>query len=346
MIYGTPTYDIKGSLEIFEVMECAHGIKILKPGMTYILKSGMIEELQGNNHESAELLISGIPGHSKHCLVTDNNLHGSLNADIQASEAFRTLCTATGCMREKYSKIPSLVLAHGFVEGAKTPQGVKLIARNEIHFTKESLKALRAEYIALGGIHQPQHIEGTRAWYAGSAYPLDFGETHKAGCWVVDIHKPGEPVDVTRVEFPHPTRKHLISHASCAMEVPSIKDQKVWYEIKGTKKEVASLDPDIILRRLFGHGALEGSIVTFNVSHDEPVFLEEINLAHGIEEKLKVWAQAKGEKLTQGLLEKARNLAEESSANTLLPAKVHYRFDRLILRGAKRSMGKGAKKMR
>ena len=343
LIYGNAVYDIEGSLEIFEAMECSHGIKILKPGMTYILKSGQIEELLGNNHENAELLISGIPGPSKHWLVTENDQHRSLDADIQASEAFNTLCMATGCMRERYSKLPSLVLAHGLMEGAKTPHGVKLAARNEIHFTKESLKALHAEYIALGGMHQPQHIEGTRAWYAGSAYPLSFGETHKAGCWIVDIHGPGEPVDVDRVEFPHPTRKHLISHASCAMEVPSIKGQKVWYEIKGTKKEVATLDPDIIMRRLLGHGALEGSMVTFNVSQEEPVFLEEIRLAHNIEEKLKVWARAKGEKLSQGLLEKARSLAQEPAANAFVPAKARYRIDRLILRGAKGLWAKSRK---
>jgi len=334
MIYGTPSHDVEGSLEVFETMECAHGIRILRPGMTYILKSGKVEELRGDNHVEAELLISGIPEPSKRWLVANNTQHGSLDAELQASEAFRTLCIATGCMRERYSKLSSLVLAHGQVEGAKTSQGLKLGTGNGIHFTRDSLKALHAEYIALGDIHQPQHIEGTRAWYAGSAYPLSFGETHKAGCWIVDIHEPGAAVDVTRVEFPHPTRKHLISLASCAMEVPSIKGQRVWYEIRGTRKEVSVLDNDEILSRLLGHGAVEGSKVTFDISQDEPVRAGEIRLKTGIEEKLKTWAEATGETLTDGVLEKARILARETAARNPTPANARYRIDRLILRGA------------
>jgi exonuclease SbcC len=334
MIYGTPSHDVEGSLEVFETMDCAHGIRILRPGMTYILKGGKIEELQGDNAEDAMLLVSGIPEPSKRWLVAGNTKHGSIEAGLQASEAFSTLCIATGCMRERYSQLPSLVLAHGQVEGAKTSQGLKLGTGDGIHFTKDSLKALHAEYIALGDIHQPQHIEGTRAWYAGSAYPLDFGETHKAGCWIVDIHEPGEPVDVERVEFPHPTRKHLICLASCAMEVPSIKGQQVWYEIKGTRNEVSMLDGDEILSRLYGHGAMEGSKVTFDLSQDEPVRAGEIRLKVGITEKLKTWAEATGETLTEGILEKARILERETAARNPVPANARYRIDRLILRGA------------
>ncbi|MGB9686944.1 MAG: hypothetical protein ACPLYX_10660 [Rectinema subterraneum] len=334
MIYGTPSHDVEGSLEIFETQECEHGIKILRPGIAYILKQGKIEELKGDNEEESELLIFGIPEPSKRWIVGTAAEPGSRDADLAAKEAFRLLCTATGCMRERYPHLPAIVLAHGQVEGATTAHGRMLGSGDGLHFTKDNLKALKAEYIALGDIHQPQHIEGTRAWYAGSAYPLDFGETHKAGCWIVDIHEPGKPVDIIREDFPHPTNRHLISHASCAMEIPTMHGQKVWYEVQGTKQELAALDADIILSRLLAHGAAQGSKVTFDVTGNDPVRASEIRTKKGIEEKLKTWAEAAGETLTERILEKARTLERETAARNAVAANARYRIDRLILRGA------------
>jgi exonuclease SbcC len=334
MIYGTPSHDVEGSLEIFETQECEHGIKILRPGVAYILKQGKIEELNGDNEEEAELLLFGIPEPSKRWIVGATVEHGSKDADLAAREAFRMLCIATGCMRERYPHLPAIVLAHGQVEGAKTSSNRILGTGDGLHFTKDNLKALKNDYIALGDIHQPQHIEGTRAWYAGSAYPLDFGETHKAGCWIVDIHEPGSPVEVTREDFPHPTCKHLISHAACAMEIPTMHGHKVWYEVKGTRQELSSLDADEILSRLIGHGAVPGSKVSFSVTDGDPVRASEIRMKQGIEEKLKTWAYAAGETLTESILEKARSLERETAASNTIASNARYRIDRLILRGA------------
>ena len=334
MIYGTPSHDVEGSLEVFETMECVHRIKILRPGIAYILKEGKIEELKGNNDEKAELLLFGIPEPSKRWIIANDIQHGPRDCDISAREAFKMLCIASGCMRERYPQLPSIVLAHGQVQGAKTAHNMMLGTGDGIHFSKDDLKALKAEYIALGDIHEPQHIEGTRAWYAGSAYPLDFGETHKAGCWIVDIHEPGMPVEVAREEFNHPTCKHLICHASCAMEVPSMHGHKVWYEVQGTKEELSLLDSDEILSRLLGHGAAQGSKVTFDITGSDPVRSMEIRKKKGIDEKLKTWGEIAGEPITQDILEKARTIERETAAQNIAQGNASYRIDRLILRGA------------
>lgn len=334
MIYGTPSHDVEGSLELFETQECRHGITILRPGVAYILRAGKIEELRGENDRDAELMLFGIPEPTKKWIVAATPEHGALNATTSAQEVFGMLCAATGCMRERYPSLPMIVLAHGQVEGSKTSHNITLGIGDGIHITKDNLKALKADYIALGDIHQPQHIEGTRAWYAGSAYPLDFGETHKAGCWLVDIKEPGRPVEVTREEFPHPTCKHLISHAACAMEVPTMHGHKVWYEVKGTRQELSFLDADEILARLLGHGAVHGSKVSFSVTDTDPVRASKILENHGIAEKLTTWAEAAGEKLTKEILEKARILERETTALHASPGNARFRITRLILRGA------------
>lgn len=332
LIYGTPSHDVEGSLDIFETLECRHGIKVLAPGTAYVLRDGRIHELARGNEHGAQLLIFGIPEPSKKWILASSP--SGQNPEFVAREAFRMLCNAIGCMRDQYPSLPSLVLAHGQAEGARTASGRILSTGDGLYFTRDHLKALKAEYIALGDIHQPQHIDGTRAWYAGSAYPLDFGETHKAGCWIVTLHEPGKPVDMERIDFPHPTNRHIISHAACAMEIPTMRGQKVWYEVQGTRQELAILDSDIILARLRAHGAAEGSRVTFDVKEKETIRVPEIVEKKGLVEKLRIWAEASGETLTDGIIEKARTLERETESRSLTTAKAHYRIDRLVLRGA------------
>ena len=37
MVYGTPSHDTDGSLEVFRKITCRHGITILEPGQAYFL---------------------------------------------------------------------------------------------------------------------------------------------------------------------------------------------------------------------------------------------------------------------------------------------------------------------
>ncbi|MHB9004983.1 MAG: metallophosphoesterase family protein, partial [Coriobacteriia bacterium] len=158
-------------------------------------------------------------------------------------------------MREKYPQLPCIVVAHGKIEGASIGKGLKIGPGQGLSFSRDDLRALKADYIAFGDIHEPQRIEGTRAWYAGSIYPLDFGEGHKAGCWAISVSCPGAPALAERISFPHPIKRHIISSGECAEEVPGMHGECVWYEIRCTKEEAATLDADIILSRLMGHGA-------------------------------------------------------------------------------------------
>lgn len=330
MIYGTPSHDVEGSLEIFETLASKHGIRILRPGISYILKDGTIQELSGDNHENAQLLLTGIPEPSRKWLLAENRT----DSELHAQEILKTLCLALGCMRERYPGLPFVVLAHGQTEGSLTAAGTRLDTDRNLHFSKESLKTLHADYIALGDIHEPQHIEGTRAWYAGSVYPLTYGETHTPGCNLVTIDDAGKPVGVERISFPIPIRKHIISHAACALEIPQYRGERIWYEIRGSRSETALIDTQEVMSRLIGHGADPASRVTIDLTPDTAVRSGEIRKKNGIIEKLKVWAECSGEKLSASLLDKANQLARETSLKNQAPADASYRVDRLILRGA------------
>lgn len=343
MVYGAPSRDVEGSLEIFESLGAKYSIKILRPGIAYSLKEGKIEELGCGNEKDAECIIFGFPEPSPKWLLANEDCAGGKGIEMKAKDALRTLCMATGCMRMKYPKLPCVIIAQGKIEGASIGKGMHVGLGQGLSFSKDDLKALKADYIAFGGIHEPQRIEGTRAWYAGSIYPLDFSEGHKAGCWAVTLASPGDPALAERVAFPHPIKRHLISSGECAEEVPGMHGECVWYEVRCSKEEAARLDPDIILSRLLGHGASKGSKVTLEIQPSEALRSPEIHEAEGFEKKLEVWAKSAGEKLGKSALEKARILARETAKDSHVAGNARFRIQRLVLRGAIGTWKKGKK---
>ncbi len=334
LVYGTPSHDVEGSLEILERLKAANEIRILRPGIAYALRGSLIEELGCGNEEDADCLLFGFPEPSyKWLLASSTEIRGN-SIEPQARDALHTLCVATGCMREKYPRLPCVVLAHGHIEGAMMDKTTRIEPGRGLAFSKDDLKALKADYIAFGDIHEPQHIEGTRAWYAGSIYPINFGETHQAGCWGVSIKEPGAVVDLERIDFPHPLRRHLISSGECANEIPGMHGECLWYEIRCTRREAARIDADEILSRLKGHGATDGSIVTLTIKPEETVRSAEIATAPNFERKLEIWAKSAGLELEEGTREKARQLCLEVSRANPAAGNAHFRVDKLILRGA------------
>ena len=105
----------------------------------------------------------------------------------------RSLQEAVGdTMRTFASTIPtgvaSLFLGHVQVGGCRLGGGEVLNGR-DVQVTREQLDALPVDVALLGHIHLCQQV-GARAWYAGSPWPQDFGETDSKGYLVVDIGGP------------------------------------------------------------------------------------------------------------------------------------------------------------
>lgn len=343
MVYGTPSHDVEGSLEVFESLEAKHSIRILQPGIAYALKDGEINEIGCGNEGGAECIIFGFPEPTHKWLLAGEERGGGKGIEMKARDALSTLCIATGCLREKYPDLPCVVIAHGKIEGASMGKGMRVGPGQGLSFSKDNIRALNADYIAFGDIHEPQRIEGTRAWYAGSIYPLDFGETHKAGCWAVNVSRPGAPAIAERVAFPHPVRRHLVSSGECAWEVPGMHGECVWYEIRCTREEAARIEPDLILARLLGHGASKGSKVTLEIQPSEATRTPEIREAESFGTKLEVWAKSAGEALTEEVMEKARALEMETEKESILACNARFRIEKLILRGAIGTWKKGKK---
>jgi exonuclease SbcC len=357
IIYGTPSHDTEGSLEVFEQLSAAFPIRILRPGQPYYLGSrGSIMGSDGQGDEFAQLLLFGVPEPQKKWLLANAEATGKDDSDLAVREALRKLFLGLGGMRRQHTDLPCVLLYHGEIAGAKTGVGHQSEIGTGFVVTKDDLAAVSADYIACGHIHEPQEVEGLPARYAGSIYAADFGETHKPGFNVVEISpimadeteeefdlflaagspKTGFLAKVSRVDFPHPRRIHIV----CTREEfdnthwpQKIGGYVAWVEMHDEASKLDGSQDAETKTIIETYGALPGSKVTHSIIPVETVRAGEIIEARALEDKLKVYAEASETSMPDTALAKARELERESAAAGA-GAGAHIRIDRLRLRGA------------
>ena len=95
----------------------------------------------------------------------------------------------------------NVVLAHLFAAGAKLGGGEREVTVGLDYAVPASRLPANASYLALGHIHRPQRIPGSRApaRYAGSLIQLDFGETEQDKSVAIVEADPGRPAKVREV---------------------------------------------------------------------------------------------------------------------------------------------------
>jgi DNA repair exonuclease SbcCD nuclease subunit len=329
MIYGTPSHDAEGSLEVFEQIEAAHGITILRPGKAYFLnQSGSGDFIYDHQYHQGlgdVALLLGVPEPNKKWLLADGGATGKDATDEAVREAMGALFLGLGGKRKEHPDLPCLLLYHGQVVGAKSSTGYT--AGSGIAVTRDQLAYVGADYYALGDIHLPQQIGDLPAYYPGKIYTGDWNEQgYVPGANVVEIgHRDGvkgesplfdEPegfkTEISRLDFPHPKRTKIDAKASDP--IPLASEGLVWLEITATKDEAADIDTDELTARLIGHGALSGSQVTVKQLPTETVRAAEIVEKEALDEKAQVWGDNSEVEIPEGVKQKARELEREAKA--------------------------------
>ena len=124
----------------------------------------------------------------------------------------------------------SIVLAHAHISGTEFGGGEW---RSSVFPVDPGILPGRVHYVALGHMHQPQPVPGTRAQarYAGSILQMDFGERgqQKSVC-LIEAH-PGKPAEVSLIELT--TGKALLRRTGTAQEILSQADEftNAWVEV-------------------------------------------------------------------------------------------------------------------
>ena len=96
------------------------------------------------------------------------------------------MCYLLAVKRREYTDIACFVLYHSEVAGTVYQNDQAIERGTGISVTIDDLADIGADYYALGHIHKPQKVGNINAYYAGSIYPKNFGETHQAGFKIVD----------------------------------------------------------------------------------------------------------------------------------------------------------------
>ncbi|MBQ1949449.1 MAG: hypothetical protein II367_04755, partial [Treponema sp.] len=311
MIYGTPSHDTDGSLEVFRKIKAKNTITILEAAKPYFLENGKVVETS----TAPEALIFGIPEPRKKYLLA-NATAGKDETEGAIRDAMQKVCFLLASIRREYSNIPCVMLYHGDIAGSSLQNGRTIERGTGIAISIDELSSIGADYYALGHIHKSQQVGNLPAYYAGSIYPKDFGETHKAGFNFVKI-EPGKEADVQRVDFPHPQNIKIEGGADFSVDAMGAEGdfsgKKVWLEITCSKEERVLLDEDKILSEIKKHGAVEGSRVTISEIPAETVRAAEITEACGVSDKFKVWASNTGLELKDSVLQKIAELDTEIS---------------------------------
>ena len=330
MIYGTPSHDTDGSLEVFRKIKAKNTITILEAAKPYFLENGKVVETS----TAPEALIFGIPEPRKKYLLA-NSTAGKEETESAIRDAMQKVCFLLAAKRREFPDLPCVMLYHGDIAGSSLQNDRTIERGTGIAISVDELSSIGADYYALGHIHKPQQVGTLPAYYAGSIYPKDFGETHKAGFNLVEISD--GKTDVKRIEFPHPQNMKIETNSEFSVDAMGAEGdftgKRVWIEITCTKEERVLLDEDRILAELKAHGAVDGSRVTISEIPTETVRAAEITEASGVSDKFKVWAENTGIEVKESVLQKIAELDTDISTASV-KARGAWELVSLRLRGS------------
>ena len=120
-------------------------------------------------------IIFGIPEIGKEYFLKDKQL-GKEEANEAIKQGMRELLLGLGAKRRQYPDIPCILVYHGAIAGASLSAS-QILPAGGIQIGRDDLALVGADYYALGHIHLGQQIPGIPAYYAGSAFPVDWAET-------------------------------------------------------------------------------------------------------------------------------------------------------------------------
>lgn len=341
-ISGTPSHDSVGCYEILQETNADHSFTLLDPHHAYFLINGEVfsdqEETQPFGRRGSDLLILGMPEPSKEWFLSDKRMGGE-EASEAIKDGMRDMLLGFGAIRKEYPTSPCIFLYHGLVAGSSLANG-QIMPAGGIQIGKDDLALVGADYYALGHIHLAQQIGDLPAYYAGSAYPVDWGETDQKSCNVITFHD-NQPLgsewkpffaEIQNIPFPHPPRKKITIDWFHTIDEP-YKGFQTWLNIRA-KKEQLPIDTDSLLEVMYIHGALLGSRVTTEIIPTETVRAGEIQEVKTLREKVEIYAKNSGETAGLNVLDKADELESEARREGEGVAGLHIRIDKLSLRGA------------
>lgn len=234
--HDIPSITIRATpIDIYDTLEVPFVYTARSPGTHFI------------NTASGPLQVVGLPWLSRNALFKVEELRGKDQDELNRLEAERISQILQQEIELLDSAIPSVLLAHLSIEGAKVGVERSIMLGSDLVVASEVLGVSSFDYVALGHIHQHQILNAhPPVVYSGSLERVDFGEERETKGFVVAEIDPGRE---------RPFRADFSFHRVAARPFVTIKVQAT------SEDPLLEIERQIELRR----NELPGAIVRVQV---------------------------------------------------------------------------------
>lgn len=301
MIYGTPSHENSGSLEVFKLL----GAKVYDTNT--FEDFGDFEIVAIPEPRRTKFITSSTEQTNK--LINNDNENFILNLP-------------------KKSK-PRIVLYHGEVEGAVYQNNMS--ASSPIAISKKLLQQTGADYIALGHIHEPQTLWDFCS-YSGSCYPVNSGEHHDAGFNFIKIEN---SVSVKRISFKFPIN---VTEYALFSELDEIKrkdfsNRNLNLKLSIEKSLKKNFDKSKLEEEIKVATHAEKVNITFEFKTQINIRSEQVVKEKSIVDKFKIYCDLNDIKITDETTEKLKEIQDNLLIDSFVPCDT-FELESLQLRGA------------
>lgn len=219
---GIPVVIVLGDHDLPTSLTAADGLASLTslevPGVT-VCRVPQVFVVETNE---GAVEIAALPAAAASDLVTGNE-RASLTREQVSQLARQRLTERVASLdRARQGSLPSLLLGHLSVEGARAGSEVGMLVNRGYSIPREALVATGFDYLALGHLHRHQGLaldgSGPPIIYAGSIDRLDFDDANVVKGFVIADIGDGRP----RYELlPTPARRFLTIRAAPGGEDPT-----------------------------------------------------------------------------------------------------------------------------
>lgn len=132
----------------------------------------------------------------------------------------------------------NLLMMHGTMEGARLSKSEYEFHSSEHYVLGSSLIPGSVSYLALGHIHEAQHVSGLQEYrgrYSGSLLQLDFGEAGQDKyVWIVEAApgRPAETVEAVRITSGRRLQEHRLSLAQLERQSQELAAFDGWLKLR------------------------------------------------------------------------------------------------------------------
>lgn len=299
MVYGTPTHEPNGCLDIFKAVGCE-----------------VFREKAFVETDKCDLVFLPEP---------------RLMDYKDSKDVLKSYTDFAKSVPAEKTK-PRVCVYHGEVRGATYQNGVEAACPHAL--PKRIFETLQCDYCAFGHIHKPQEVF-KNAFYAGTPIPLNFGEEHNGHYNLVEI---GKNVKVTEVPTDMPRYKTLAYQEYLALESKYLgANWHLRIRIFGKESERQEIEADFRRRlgpQIQGVTAACEVRLQFEPTEEVKARSEEIRKIETLSEKLDEYAKVMKLNVPKG----AKDALEEIEAFELIrkPTPNHaFELLSVELRGAK-----------